>query len=117
MTVTCTDLLSLCPIDRRAIHIDIEDLWPSQLHIVDRIFQDPRDLVVALPASAGKTRIVELSTLTCLEQDRRTVYVTPLRALSAQNRSGLACTRVTICMGNIHQSLTGVSLASVEPRN
>jgi superfamily II DNA/RNA helicase len=60
------------------------DLWPSQLHVVDRIFQDGRDLVVALPTSAGKTRIAEMSILVCLAQNRRTVYVTPLRALSAQ---------------------------------
>jgi len=68
------------------------DLWPSQLHVVDRIFQDGRDLVVALPTSAGKTRIAELSILACLAQDRRTVYVTPLRALSAQTEQILART-------------------------
>jgi superfamily II DNA/RNA helicase len=60
------------------------DLWPSQLHVVKRIFDDPQDLVVALPTSAGKTRIAELCILACLAQGRRTMYVTPLRALSAQ---------------------------------
>jgi superfamily II DNA/RNA helicase len=68
------------------------DLWPSQLHVVDRLFQDVRDLVVALPTSAGKTRIAELSILACLAQQRRTVYVTPLRALSAQTEHILART-------------------------
>ena len=68
------------------------DLWPSQLHVVDRIFRDSRDLVVALPTSAGKTRIAELSILACLAQQRRTVYVTPLRALSAQTERILART-------------------------
>ena len=68
------------------------DLWPSQLHVVDRIFQDGRDLVVALPTSSGKTRIAELSILACLAQKRRTVYVTPLRALSAQTEQILART-------------------------
>jgi superfamily II DNA/RNA helicase len=68
------------------------DLWPSQLHVVDRIFQDARDLVVALPTSAGKTRIAELSILACLTQERRTVYITPLRALSAQTEHILART-------------------------
>nr|WP_240973737.1 DEAD/DEAH box helicase [Nonomuraea sp. FMUSA5-5] len=68
------------------------DLWPSQLHVVGRIFQDVRDLVVALPTSAGKTRIAELSILACLAQGRRTVYVTPLRALSAQTEQVLART-------------------------
>jgi superfamily II DNA/RNA helicase len=68
------------------------DLWPSQLHVVDRVFMDGRDLVVALPTSAGKTRIAELSILACLAQERRTVYVTPLRALSAQTEQVLART-------------------------
>lgn len=68
------------------------DLWPSQLHVVDRIFADGRDLVVALPTSAGKTRIAELAILACLAQGRRTVYVTPLRALSAQTEQVLART-------------------------
>lgn len=60
------------------------DLWPSQLHVVGRIFNDTKDLVVSLPTSAGKTRIAELCILACLAQGRRAVYVTPLRALSAQ---------------------------------
>lgn len=60
------------------------DLWPSQLHVVERVFAGTDDLVVALPTSAGKTRIAELCILRCLAQKRRAVYVTPLRALSAQ---------------------------------
>lgn len=60
------------------------DLWPSQLHVVERLFASTDDLVVALPTSAGKTRIAELCVLRCLAQKRRAVYVTPLRALSAQ---------------------------------
>ena len=60
------------------------DLWPSQLHVIERIFASTDDLVVALPTSAGKTRIAELCILRCLAQQRRAVYVTPLRALSAQ---------------------------------
>lgn len=65
------------------------DLWPSQLHVVDRVFAGNDDLVVALPTSAGKTRIAELCILSCLAQDRRVVYVTPLRALSAQTEQVL----------------------------
>ncbi|MFJ5815283.1 DEAD/DEAH box helicase [Streptomyces sp. NPDC093108] len=68
------------------------DLWPSQLHVVDRIFEENDDLVVALPTSAGKTRIAELCILSCLAQDRRAVYVAPLRALSAQTEQVLART-------------------------
>ncbi|MFI0468312.1 DEAD/DEAH box helicase [Saccharopolyspora sp. 5N102] len=65
------------------------DLWPSQLHVVDRIYGGNDDLVVALPTSAGKTRIAELCILSCLAQGRRAVYVTPLRALSAQTEQVL----------------------------
>jgi len=65
------------------------DLWPSQLHVVDRIFSTLDDLVIALPTSAGKTRIAELGILACLGQERRIVYVTPLRALSAQTEQVL----------------------------
>jgi superfamily II DNA/RNA helicase len=65
------------------------DLWPSQLHVVDRIFTNTQDLVVALPTSAGKTRIAELCILSCLAQGQRAVYVTPLRALSAQTEQVL----------------------------
>lgn len=65
------------------------DLWPSQLHVVDRVFNGNDDLVVALPTSAGKTRIAELCILSCVAQDGRVVYVTPLRALSAQTEQVL----------------------------
>lgn len=68
------------------------DLWPSQLHVIDRIFNGNDDLVVALPTSAGKTRIAELCILSCLSQERRAVYVTPLRALSAQTEEILSRT-------------------------
>jgi superfamily II DNA/RNA helicase len=68
------------------------DLWPSQLNVVHHLFQEPRDLVVALPTSAGKTRIAELAILACLARQRRTVYVTPLRALSAQTETVLTRT-------------------------
>jgi superfamily II DNA/RNA helicase len=59
------------------------DLWPSQLAAVDAVFDDS-DLVLALPTSAGKTRIAELCMLPALAAGRRVVYVSPLRALSAQ---------------------------------
>lgn len=59
------------------------DLWPSQMAAVDAVFDD-RDLVLALPTSAGKTRIAELCMLPALAAGRNIVYVSPLRALSAQ---------------------------------
>lgn len=60
------------------------DLWPSQLAAARRSVNVADSLVVALPTSAGKTRIAELCILRTLSEGRRIVYVTPLRALSAQ---------------------------------
>jgi hypothetical protein len=66
------------------------ELWPSQLEAVRRAVDPGDDLVVALPTSAGKTRIAELCILRTLASEQRVVYVTPLRALSAQVERDLA---------------------------
>lgn len=60
------------------------DLWPSQIEAATRAVDQSDDLVVSLPTSAGKTRIAELCILRCLAAGKRVVFVTPLRALSAQ---------------------------------
>ena len=44
---------------------------------------------MSLPTSAGKTRIAELCILRCLAGGKRVVFVTPLRALSAQTETTL----------------------------
>ena len=66
------------------------ELWPSQLEAVQRAVEPADDLVVALPTCAGKTRVAELCILRTLASDHRVVYVTPLRALSAQVERDLA---------------------------
>jgi superfamily II DNA/RNA helicase len=60
------------------------DVWPSQVEAAGRAVNQNDDLVVSLPTSAGKTRIAELAILRCLAAGRRVMFVTPLRALSAQ---------------------------------
>lgn len=65
------------------------DLWPSQLEASERALDVSDNLVVSLPTSAGKTRIAELCILACLAAGKRVVFVTPLRALSAQTEVGL----------------------------
>ena len=65
------------------------DLWPSQLEGARRAVNDTDDLVVSLPTSAGKTRIAELCILRCLAIGKRVLFITPLRALSAQTESSL----------------------------
>lgn len=74
---------------RMAVRSSIE-LWPSQLEAARRCVATSDDLVVSLPTSAGKTRIAELCILRALASGRRAVYVTPLRALSAQIERDLA---------------------------
>ncbi len=68
------------------------DLWPSQREAALRAVNDEDDLVVSLPTSAGKTRIAELCILRCLAGKKRIVFVTPLRALSAQTEASLSRT-------------------------
>ncbi|MAY21099.1 MAG: DEAD/DEAH box helicase [Erythrobacteraceae bacterium] len=65
------------------------ELWPSQLDSAARSVDQRDDLVVSLPTSAGKTRIAELCILRCLAEGKRIVFVTPLRALSAQTEATL----------------------------
>ena len=65
------------------------DLWPSQVGAAARAVDQTDDLVVSLPTSAGKTRIAELCILRCLAGGKRVVFVTPLRALSAQTEATL----------------------------
>jgi hypothetical protein len=60
------------------------ELWPSQREAAKRSADLTDDLVVALPTSAGKTRVAEIAALMTLSTGRRVLIVTPLRALSAQ---------------------------------
>lgn len=67
------------------------DLWPSQIDAATRALDLADNMVVSLPTSAGKTRVAELCILACLAAGRRVVFVTPLRALSAQTEVTLQC--------------------------
>ena len=60
------------------------ELWPSQREAAVRSTDLTDDLVVALPTSAGKTRVAEIAALMTLATGKRVLIVTPLRALSAQ---------------------------------
>lgn len=81
------------------------ELWPSQLQAAQRVLDAGTNLVLSLPTSAGKTRIAELCILACLAQGRRIVFVTPLRALSAQTEVGLR--RTFTPLGRTVSSLYG----------
>ena len=65
------------------------ELWPSQLKAARLVLDTNVNLVLSLPTSAGKTRIAELCILASLARGKRIVFVTPLRALSAQTEAGL----------------------------
>ncbi len=81
------------------------DLWPSQLEGARRAVIDFDDLVVSLPTSAGKTRIAELCILRCLANDKRVLFITPLRALSAQTEVSLR--KTFLALGKSVSSLYG----------
>jgi hypothetical protein len=87
------------------------ELWPSQLDAARRAVDLADDLVIALPTSAGKTRIAELCILCTLAAGTRVVYVTPLRALSAQVERVLA--RTFIPLGFSVTSLYGAAGATI----
>ncbi len=65
------------------------ELWPSQIDAAKCVLELNKNLVLSLPTSAGKTRIAELCILACLAEGKRVVFVTPLRALSAQTEVSL----------------------------
>lgn len=65
------------------------ELWPPQIDAANRAFRSSDNMVVALPTSAGKTRVAELCILLTLARGKRVVFVTPLRALSAQTEASL----------------------------
>ncbi|KJL26868.1 ATP-dependent RNA helicase RhlE [Microbacterium azadirachtae] len=86
------------------------DLWPSQVAAAERVLNTSENLVLSLPTSAGKTRIAELCILACLAEGRRVVFVTPLRALSAQTETALQ--RTFTPLGKTVTSLYGAIGAS-----
>ena len=65
------------------------ELWPSQVEAAKRVMALDQSLVLSLPTSAGKTRIAELCILACLASRKRVMFLTPLRALSAQTEQSL----------------------------
>ncbi|ENT9841901.1 TPA: DEAD/DEAH box helicase [Pseudomonas aeruginosa] len=83
------------------------ELWPSQREAAQRSTDVRDDLVVALPTSAGKTRVAEIATLMTLSSVRRVLIVTPLRALSAQTERSFRKTFAPL--GFSVSSLYGVS--------
>lgn len=81
------------------------ELWPSQLEGAKRAVKDDDNLVVSLPTSAGKTRIAELCILRCLSIGKRVLFITPLRALSAQTEYSLR--KTFLPLGKTISSLYG----------
>jgi hypothetical protein len=83
------------------------ELWPSQREAARRSSDLGDDLVVALPTSAGKTRVAEIAALMTLATGRRVLIVTPLRALSAQTERSFR--RTFAPLGFTVSSLYGAS--------
>ena len=101
-TLRLNYIQSLLTVERPTV-----ELWPSQLQAAGRATDPTDNLVVALPTSAGKTRIAELCILRTLASSQRVVYVTPLRALSAQVERDLAQTflRLGFSVSSLYSSL------------
>jgi len=97
------------------------ELWPSQLDAASRAVNSSDDLVAALPTSAGKTRIAEMCILRALSLQKRVVFVTPLRALSAQTERSLKETFVPLgfTVSSLYGSSgsTGDDVDSLKNRN
>ena len=91
------------------------ELWPSQLDAADLAINSSNNMVISLPTSAGKTRIAELCILKCLADRKRVVFVTPLRALSAQTEVVLQ--RTFAPLGKTVTSLYGSIGASDADKN
>lgn len=87
------------------------ELWPSQREAARRSTDVTDNLVVALPTSAGKTRVAEIAALMTLSSARRVLIVTPLRALSAQTERSFRKTFAPL--GFSVSSLYGASGLSV----
>jgi hypothetical protein len=83
------------------------ELWPSQREAAARSTDLTDDLVVALPTSAGKTRVAEIAALMTLSVGKRVLIVTPLRALSAQTERSFR--RTFAPLGQAVSSLYGAS--------
>jgi hypothetical protein len=88
------------------------ELWPSQREAAQRSTDVTDDLVVALPTSAGKTRVAEIAALMTLSSSRRVLIVTPLRALSAQTERSFRKTFAPLGFGV--SSLYGASGLSAD---
>ena len=88
------------------------ELWPSQREAARRSTDVTDDLVVALPTSAGKTRVAEIAALMTLSSARRVLIVTPLRALSAQTERSFR--RTFAPLGFSVSSLYGASGLSAD---
>lgn len=91
------------------------ELWPSQLDAARKVTDSSENMVVSLPTSAGKTRIAELCILKCLAARKRVVFVTPLRALSAQTE--IVLQRTFAPLGKTVTSLYGSIGASATDKN
>ncbi len=82
-------------------------MWPSQREAAARSTDLSDDLIVALPTSAGKTRVAEIAALMTLSTGKRVLIATPLRALSAQTERSFR--RTFAPLGFAVSSLYGLS--------
>ncbi|WP_202319807.1 DEAD/DEAH box helicase [Archaeoglobus neptunius] len=61
----------------------IEELFPPQAEVVDRVFSD-KNLLLAMPTASGKTLLAELAMVREAIKGGKCIYVVPLRALASE---------------------------------
>ena len=61
-----------------------KELYPPQAEALERGLLDGKSMLLAMPTASGKTLLAELAMLKAALQDRRSLYIVPLRALATE---------------------------------
>ena len=84
--LTTVDLASWLPqeVIRQYQERGIKELYPPQAEAVERGLLDDKNMLLSIPTAAGKTLLAELAMLKAAFQEKRSLYIVPLRALATE---------------------------------
>jgi helicase len=60
------------------------ELYPPQAEAMERGLLDGKNMLLAMPTASGKTLLAELAMLRAALQEKRSLYIVPLRALASE---------------------------------
>lgn len=60
------------------------ELYPPQAEAMERGLLDGKSMLLAMPTASGKTLLAELAMLRAALQEKRSLYIVPLRALASE---------------------------------